>query len=183
MRTILTERLRLIPVTADNAEALWQILQEPDLRDYQDLPEADLAQFRRIVSARPRRLQAGSWGRYEWLLYLEGVQGPVGWASLRIGERAAGSAEIGYSVVREYRRRGIASEAVRGLITEAFSRVHLRRVRAYCVPENEASRAVLARVGFEPEGMLPRGASVQGQPVDIIGFVLERSRWEVLGAV
>lgn len=184
MRTILTERLRLVPVTAQNAEVLWHVLQQPDLRTYQDLPDADLEQFQRMVASRPRRLQHGSWGRFEWLIALEGVDEPaVGWASLRIGERSAGSAEVGYSVIREYRGRGIASEAVRGLVEEAFTRVQLRRVRAYCVPENEPSKAVLTRVGFETDGVLPHGATVQGQPVDVLGFVLERSRWEALNAV
>lgn len=183
MRTILTERLRLVPVTVENAELLWQVLQQPDLRTYQDLPDADLAQFQRIVASRPRRLQRGAWGRFEWLIQLEGIEPPVGWASLRIGERSAGSAEIGYSVVREYRSRGIASEAVRALVAEGFARVNLRRVRAYCVPENEPSKLVLQRVGFEADGVLPHGATVQGHPVDVIGFVLERSRWEAANAV
>ncbi len=136
-----------------------------------------------MVASRPRRLQHGSWGRFEWLVYLEGVEPPVGWASLRIGERSAGSAEIGYSVVREYRRRGIASEAVRALVNEGFSRVSLRRLRAYCVPENEPSKLVLTRVGFEPDGVLPHGATVQGHPVDVLGFVLERARWEAANTV
>ncbi len=182
MRTILTERLRLVPVTGDNSDALWAILQFPDLRTYQDLPDADRLQFQRMVAARPKRLQPGSWGRFEWLVYLQGVEPPVGWASLRIGERAAGSAEVGYSVVREYRDRGIATEAVRALVYEGFGRVQLRRVRAYCVPENKASRSVLERVGFETDGILPHGATVQGQPVDVLGFVLERSRWEGLNS-
>ena len=183
MRTIVTERLRLVPVTAQNAEILWNVLQLPDLRTYQDLPDADLEQFRRMVAARPRRLQVGSWGRFEWIVHMEGVKPAVGWASLRIGERSAGSAEVGYSVVREYRGRGIATEAVRGLLNEAFSRVQLRRVRAYCVPDNEASRAVLRRVGFEADGVLPHGATIQGKPVDVLGFVLERARWEAANAV
>ena len=180
MRSLTTERLRLEPVTPDNAAVLWDILQMPDLRDFQDLPDVDLAQFRRNVASRPRELEPGVWGRFEWLMYLEGVPGPVGWASLRIGERTTFAAEVGYSVVREYRGRGIATEAVEALIGDAFARLRLRRIRAYCVPENMASRAVLERTGFEDDGVLPHGATVQGQPVDVLGYVLERARWEGL---
>jgi RimJ/RimL family protein N-acetyltransferase len=178
VRSVTTERLRLEPVTPDNAAVLWSILQLPGLRDFQDLPEVDLTQFRRNVASRPRMLEAGTWGRFEWLIYLNGVQDPAGWASLRIGERTTFAAEVGYSVVREYRGRGIATEAVQGLVDDAFARLRLRRVRAYCVPENLASRAVLERAGFEDDGVLPHGATVQGQPVDVVGYVLERSRWE-----
>jgi RimJ/RimL family protein N-acetyltransferase len=179
MRALSTERLRLVPVTSLNAETLWQLLQQPGLRDYQDLPDADLVQFKRMVATRPPKLEPGSWGRFEWLLYLEGVDVPVGWASLRVGERVTASAEIGYSVAQPYRGRGIATEAVAALVAETFARLHLRKLRAYCVPENVPSRAVLANVGFEEDGVLPRGATVGGEPVDVLGYVLERERWEL----
>jgi len=179
MRVLTTERLRLVPVTPLNAERLWRMLQQPGLREFQDLPEVDLAQFRRTVAARPHELEPGAWGRFEWMIELEGVNEPVGWASLRVGERASSSAEIGYSVVQSYRGRGIATETVRGLAAEAFMRLQVRKLRAYCVPGNLPSRAVLAHAGFEEDGILPHGATVNGEPVDVIGYVLDRERWEL----
>ncbi|MBV8489697.1 MAG: GNAT family N-acetyltransferase [Candidatus Eremiobacteraeota bacterium] len=180
MRTIRTENLRLEPVTPVNAAMLWDVLQEPDLRDYQDLPDLDLAQFARAVASRPTQLRPGIAGRFEWLVYLErdGTSEPAGWVSLRVAERNAATAEVGYSVVRQYRGRGIATEAVGALVDEGFRYAELRRIRAYCVPENASSRRVLERTGFEDEGMLPHGATVQGQPVDVIAYALERDRWE-----
>jgi ribosomal-protein-alanine N-acetyltransferase len=165
----------MVPVTGENAAVLWRVLQEPGLRQYQDLPEVDLDQFSRMVADRPRHLRPGTSGRFEWLIYLEGVQPPVGWMSLRISERSVGTGEIGYSVVRAYRGRGIASEAVRALVDEAFASAKLRKVRAYCVPDNLASRAVLKKAGFLEDGMLARGATIQGRAVDVLGFVLERA--------
>jgi RimJ/RimL family protein N-acetyltransferase len=38
---------------------------------------------------------------------------------------------------------------------------------------------VLARAGFEEDGVLPHGATVGGQPVDVLGYVLERAAWEL----
>ncbi len=179
MRPIMTERLRLVPVTVQNAEALWQILQQPGLREFQDLPDVDLVHFRRMVAARPITLEAGAWGRFEWLTYYEGIMEPAGWTSLRVGEHASGTAEVGYSVVQSYRGRGIATESVRAIVGEAFSRMYLRKIRAYCVPGNVASRAVLIRAGFDEDSVLPHGATVQGRPVDVIGYVLDRANWEL----
>ena len=71
MRIIRTERLRLEPVTPENANVLWDVLQEPDLRDYQDLPDIDLSQFLRAVRERPVRLEPGASGRFEWLIYFD----------------------------------------------------------------------------------------------------------------
>ena len=180
MRTILTERLCLEPVTPANADVLWHILQEPDLRDYQDLPDIGMAQFARAVGERPVSLEPGASGRFEWLVRLkEGARDEaLGWISLRIAERTRSTAEIGYSIVRAHRGRGYATEAVGALVAEAFTAALMHRVRAYCVPENASSRAVLRRNGFEDDGILPHGATVQGQPVDVISFCLERERWK-----
>jgi ribosomal-protein-alanine N-acetyltransferase len=181
MRTIETARLRLVPVSAANAGLLWDVLQEPDLRDYQDLPDVARSQFVRIVGGRPKRLTSGSVGRFEWLVHFAaGESAPLGWVSLRIAQSARSTAEIGYSVVRAHRGCGIASEAVAALVDEGFRHVRLEEIRAYCVPENHSSRAVLRRIGFENEVTLRRGATVRGKPVDVIAHALDRVRWEAL---
>jgi ribosomal-protein-alanine N-acetyltransferase len=176
---IQTARLRLVPVTAGNAGILWEVLQEPDLRDYQDLPNLNRPQFLRAVGVRPTRFGPATVGRFEWLVHFVGPESPaLGWVSLRVSENDRSSAEIGYSVVRAYRNRGIATEAVTALVEEGFCQGDLQRVRAYCLPENQSSRAVLKRSGFENEATLPRGATVQGRPVDVMAYALERAHWE-----
>ena len=91
--------------------------------------------------------------------------------------RAERPAEIGYSVIRAHRGRGIATEAVAALLDEGFRRARLREIRAYCLPENLSSRAVLRQNGFGDGGTLPRGATVQGKPVDVIVHTIARDRW------
>ncbi len=177
VRTIRTARLRLEPVTAANAGALWDVLQEPDLRDYQDLPNVNREQFARAVGSRPTRFGPGSTGRFEWLVHpVEGSE-TLGWVSLRISDSSRATAEIGYSVVRAHRGKGFATEAVAALVDEGFRRTRVQRMRAYCLPENLPSRAVLRNNGFEDEGMLRHGATVGGRPVDVILHSLDRSRW------
>ncbi len=176
-----TSRLRLVPVTVQNAGALWTVLQQPDLRTYQDLPSVGSAAFAEMVAKRPRTLRPGSSGRFEWLVYMERVRKPAGWVSLRIADREPGAGEIGYSIVKEFRRRGIATEAVRALMEEAFESAGLARLNAYCVPENLASRRVLESAGFLYDGILPHGATVSGHPVDVLMHRLERERWTQSG--
>jgi [ribosomal protein S5]-alanine N-acetyltransferase len=182
MKTIRTERLRLEPVRPANAAILWQVLQAPGLRDFQDLPTVDAAQFRRTVASRPPELTPNAVGRFEWLIYFNGAarNEPVGWVSLRIADHSPTNAEIGYSVVSECRGHGIATEAVAAILIEAFETARLRLVKAYCVPDNAPSRQVLARSGFEDDGVLPNGAMVAGRPVDVIAHTLERERWQAL---
>lgn len=177
MRAIRTERLRLTPVTVQNAGTLWNVLQQPDLRTYQELPNVGAAAFTDMVSKRPKQLRPGTSGRFEWLIYVSRVRKPVGWVSLRIAERDLATGEIGYSIVRDFRGRGIATEGVRTLIDEAFTQGGLTRVNAYCLPENMPSRRLLERLGFSAEGTLPRGATVNGHIVDVLMHRMERDRW------
>lgn len=177
MRIIRTDRLRLTPVTVQNAGTLWNVLQQPDLRTYQELPNVGAAAFADMVAKRPKVLRAGTSGRFEWLVYMHRVRKPVGWVSLRIAERDLATGEIGYSIVRDFRGRGIAHEAVRALLDEAFTEGGLTRVNAYCLPENMPSRRLLERLGFSGEGILPRGATVNGHIVDVLMHRMERPRW------
>lgn len=181
MRTIRTRRLRLVPVTVENAGSLWNILQQPDLRAFQDLPSVGASAFADMVGRRPRHLHPAVSGRFEWLIYVASSRKPAGWVSLRIAERDPASGEIGYSIVRDLRKQGIATEAVRALVDEAFDRARLARINAYCVPENGASRRVLERLGFRLEGTLRHGATVSGQPVDVLMHCIDREAWSQSG--
>lgn len=174
MKVLRTTRLRLVPVTPHNAGRLWTILQQPDLRTYQDLPNVSLAVFGEMVAKRPARLTSAASGRFEWLVYVAGTRPPVGWVSLRIAQRENQSGEIGYSILREYRSRGIATEAVRALLAEAFGAAGLDRVQAFCVRANLASRRLLERLRFREDGVMPHGATVNGRPVDVLIHRLDR---------
>ncbi len=177
MRPLRTERLRLTPVTVQNSGALWHVLQEPDLREYQDLPGAREADFAAMVAKRPRHLRVGASGRFEWLVYLHGHRSAIGWLSLRIADRGVRTGEIGYSIVRQRRGEGVATEAVRALIEEAFVQGEVDRLSAYCVPANVPSRKVLDNLGFRGLGLVHHGASIGGRPVDVLHHVIDRGEW------
>lgn len=181
MRTIRTARLRLAPVNVQNATALWNVLQQPDLRAYQDLPNLGPGPFVEMVGKRPKVLRPRTGGRFEWLIHFARARKPIGWVSLRIAERELDTGEIGYSIVRDFRGRGIATEAVRAILSEAFEQADLTRINAFCVPENAASRRVLQNAGFREEGVLPHGATVSGHPVDVLMHRIERERWRQSG--
>ncbi len=175
MRVIRTVRLRLVPVSSENAGQLWEMLRQPDLRTYQDLPNLGRNAFAELVGSRPRQLVHGGTGRFEWMVKPARSRAALGWVSLRIADRGANAGEIGYSILREHRGRGIATEAVRALLGEAFEAAGLSRVQAFCVPDNLASRRLLERLNFRSDGVLPHGATVSGRPVNVLIHRLERS--------
>ncbi len=174
---IATERLILEPITTANAVTLWRIMQSAHLREYQDIPRHAREEFERRVAARPKRLDARSIGRFEWLIVVASTHQAIGWVSVRVAERAGNSAELGYSLLAGYRGSGYAGEAVRALVDNVFETTNLRHLEACCLPANTPSRKLLARAGFAELRIQPNGAMVRGRPVDIVCFELTRPIW------
>ncbi|MBX5486715.1 Putative ribosomal N-acetyltransferase YdaF [Mycolicibacterium hassiacum DSM 44199] len=72
------------------------------------------------------------------------------------------SAWIGYWVASAKTGGGVATAALALGVDHCFGPVMLHRVEATVRPENAASRAVLAKVGFREEGLLRRYLQVDG---------------------
>jgi RimJ/RimL family protein N-acetyltransferase len=59
-----------------------------------------------------------------------------------------GTVEIGYGIAAEWRNRGIATEAVHGLLQFAWSQPGVERVFATTDPSNASSARVLEKAGM-----------------------------------
>ena len=63
-----------------------------------------------------------------------------------------GEVEIGYSIIPELHRRGIATEAIKLLIGHAFANLNVRRIKAETLPRLIPSIGVLLKCGFTQTG-------------------------------
>ncbi len=119
-----------------------------------------------------RRLRAeGREGRtmpfvvtYEDALVGQLTVGGIAWGSLR-------SAYIGYWVDRQVAGRGIIPTAV-ALATDHCFAIGLHRVEINIRPENTASRRVVEKLGFRPEGLRPQYLHIDGDWRDHLSFAL-----------
>ncbi|WP_377846273.1 GNAT family N-acetyltransferase [Bosea sp. UC22_33] len=73
---------------------------------------------------------------------------------------------LGYWMGRRHSGRGHMTEAVRGAVRFAFSDLALHRVEAACLPNNEPSRRLLERVGFQHEGLARAYLKINGNWAD-----------------
>jgi ribosomal-protein-alanine N-acetyltransferase len=178
MRTLHSPRIALVPVDLRNARELWEVLNAPDLRKFQDIPRVRAEEFERQVRARPKELRANTSGRFEWVLRAGTPETAIGWISLRVNDRSPRIGEVGYSLVLDARGKGYASEALQAVIDEAFIEGELDEVQACIVPENAASRRVLDRTGFREERLLRSGAVIRGRHVDVLLFSVARASWD-----
>jgi len=91
------------------------------------------------------------------------------------------STVIGYDISRAYWGHGYATEAVREIIKLGFSGGlpcgELNRIQGDTVPGNQASEAVLKKLGFKEEGLLRESGYWKGQFHDLKCFGLLRSEY------
>ena len=91
------------------------------------------------------------------------------------------SAILGYDIRSEFWGRGYATEASRLALGAAYAGAApftLNRVEAYTYPDNPASIAVLAKLGFRHEGLLRRWGYWKDRFHDMECFAIIREDWE-----
>ncbi len=95
------------------------------------------------------------------------------------------NAWVGYWVDSAVTGKGVATVSVALILDHCFGTLGLHRVEATVRPENGASRAVLARVGFREEGLLQRYLHVDGSWHDhlLVGMTVEEVADSVLARI
>ncbi len=170
-----TERLRLRPVVAGDAQAVARLAADPDvacrtsrmphpytLADAQawvarvrDGP--DVREVVRAITLRPDDAMIGAIGI---------VLDPV---------NAGGT--VGYWLGKPYWGRGIVTEALQRLVRFAFEDYSLGSLSATVLPDNPASSRVLEKAGFTYNGDSVTDAPARGGPRATKSYSLSRDTW------
>jgi ribosomal-protein-alanine N-acetyltransferase len=152
-RIIETENLRLVPCELVHIEAILRDKKEleqmlsisvPD--NWPEFPES-LQYVYKHLKADP---SSSEWG-YHLFVHRQD-QALIGEGGYKGRPDAEGMVEIGYAIVPEYRRRGLAFEAARGLTNHAFSHAEVHVVQAHTLLDGEASIGVLKKLGMKCAG-------------------------------
>lgn len=102
---------------------------------------------------------------------------PAGTVGLRTGDRAAGTAQIGYWIARDHRREGYGREATELVVGYGFDQLGLHRIAARVFEFNEASMRLLERVGFTHEGVHREDEFIDGAYRDTHWYGLLEGEW------
>jgi [ribosomal protein S5]-alanine N-acetyltransferase len=168
--SIPTERFDLVLLTSSWLNAYVAGTPLPDLGF--DDPDDFLADAAHVVHLRAEQL-AHDPTQAPWLLraiVLRATRGAVGYVNFHAPPDERGMVEIGYQVLPQHRRHGYATEAAGGMWAWA-ARNGALVFRASVAPDNEASLAMVRRVGFVQVGS-------QIDDVDGLELVFERPAGE-----
>jgi [ribosomal protein S5]-alanine N-acetyltransferase len=143
-----TERLRLEPIRADHADAMFEGLHDPSLYAYQtDEPPASRRELRERYARLARGLSpSGKQHWLNWIVVPRESGAAAGYVQATV-EDDLSAATIGYLVLGAYQGRGIGGEAVAAMVRH-LAASGVRRLEAVIDTRNAASIALVERLGF-----------------------------------
>jgi len=174
--TLETARLRLRESRLEDAEATLAVLSSEAVCRFYDLsPLLTLDAASDLIAGR-----AAAFGRHErirWALARREEDEVIGSCGLSRWDEEAGQAEVGYELAPAWQGQGLMREALAAVLGFGFDRMQLRRVEANVVPENEPSRRLLRRLGFQEVELRHGRGFWKGEAHDLLHHLLHREDW------
>jgi len=170
-----TENLQLIACAPEHYEALLRDKQELsrllNVRVPDNWPVFSESVSPQVYEFIRKNLAQLEWGFYLFIHRKDRVL--IGEGGFKGQPNEEGVVEIGYALVPEYRRRGLATEAARAFTRHAFSYPQVQIVQAHTLPHGEESINVLKKLGMKLIGTF-------NDPEDgnVLRWRLERGEFE-----
>nr|WP_181019118.1 GNAT family N-acetyltransferase [Streptomyces roseicoloratus] len=150
MKIIETARLRLLPLTVDDARRIVDAAPAPGDRWAEGYPgDGDVRSARGFLNGVAERGDPGAYRPYEIRLLADG--GTIGGIGFHGPPDTAGVVTVGYGLVPGARGQGYATEALRALIARARE-AGATAVRGDADLDNVASQRVMEAAGMAYEG-------------------------------
>jgi len=168
--TLVTERLRLIPLQDADAPFLFTLLRDQELMEFWHHPVITRAATGSEIVAGQLAAMADGQFLYWTVWRGEDAIGSVDLSALDFGHLRG---EVGFLFRRDQWGRGYGREAVKALMAHAFGPLKLERLEARIHAANKRAKRLVMALGFEPEGRL-RGHLLRDgarHDVDVFGLL------------
>ena len=152
--TLHTPRLTLRPMTVSDTDGVTRMIHDSRAefsRWFGWVGSSTRPAVKEYIQSAEESMAVGAAWHYVVLLWSGRLVGRIGLSNMDADNK---SAELGYMLRTDAEGSGMMTEAARGLLAHAFGPGGLHRVAAFVDCENERSRRVLLRLGFQPEGIV-----------------------------
>jgi len=148
MNPIVLGDLTLQPQIAAHADAMFVVLSDPMIYQYENEPPPSVEWLRdRFAKLETRRSPDGQQQWLNWVIQLPTSE-LIGYVQATV--LPTGRAAIAYVLSSAYWGRGLAYRAVNAMISELFASYEVRSLSAVLKIENQRSLRLIERLRFEP---------------------------------
>ena len=170
-----TERLTVRAMLPSDVEAFVAYRSDPDVARYQSWSDYTLDQGRSLVEEM-QGLRPGTPGEWVQLAIDDGTS-LVGDLATCVDPDEHRQLEVGFTLAPGHLGKGYATEALRGLLGQAFATWGMHRVVAITDARNDAAAALLRRVGFRQEAHFVENVFFKGAWGSEYLFAMLESEW------
>ena len=148
-----TERLWLRPLEMKDAEALFELNQNPNVHKYLwQKPEVVIDESIQVIAYVQRQYKENKIGRFATILKDTGAF--IGWTGIKfvndhVENGNTNFYDYGYRLNEKYWNKGYATEATHFWLKYAFKEMQIDIMNAYTHAENGASNRVLSKCGMQ----------------------------------
>lgn len=148
-----SERLKFRAIKQSDLEDIYEYSQNPKTSHYLLWsPHQDIYETQRFVDIVISKYKSGEYN--DWAIVLKKDNRMIGTCGFTNIDDENKVVEIGYVLNPEYWGMGYATEAVNTILEFAFMKLDANRVEAKFIKGNDASLAVMKKVGMTFEGYL-----------------------------
>ena len=160
--TLETDRLIHRGMRVSDAEDMYAYAKRPSVTEYLTWdPHGSGEETREYLTYIGQRYRTGDF--YDWSVVDKESGHMVGTCGFTSFSCPNDSAEIGYVLNPDYQGKGLATEAVRRVLTFGFEELGLHRIEARCIQGNTASLRLMGRVGMTFEGYARVSMRIKGR--------------------
>lgn len=178
-----TERLLLRRFTMDDVDSVAALDADPEVMRY---ISGGVATPREEIETDYLPAWLSYYERFEgfgfWAAHEKSSGDFIGWFHFRSPpNHEVDDVELGYRLVRSAWNKGYATEVSRALIAKGFTELGVRRVFAYTMVVNGASRRVMEKAGLKFQRVVHREwpKYVEGDELGETEYALTRAEWDV----
>ena len=146
LNTIETENLLLRPIQITDIEGIHSYAGDPSIDMMMFLPNESLNDTKQFVEYAITQWNMEEPEDREYVVTLNNKI--IGGVNLECCSEEK-TYEIGWTINRDYRNNGYATEAAKALISYAFNVLEAKRVQAHCDCRNIASENVMKKIGMQ----------------------------------
>jgi len=164
-------RLQLVPLEIAHADRLFDVFSDPAvvLHTYDARHTSVEVTRQRIQGILERHAQLTG---ISWAVFLNAEERALGHCALHSISWTNRRADLGFELASSHWRRGIMTEALRRIISFSFVELRLNKLSAQVTCDNLPCQGLLAKLGFNQEGLLRQHGFWKGQAHDLKAFGL-----------
>jgi RimJ/RimL family protein N-acetyltransferase len=177
MREIVTERLVLRLLQAEDVPAFAAYRSDPEVARYQGWDSYTVADGERLVAAQ-RGVDFGDTGPWVQVAAIDRETGALrGDCGVRVVDDQPRTAELGVTFAPASQGSGLAAEALGAVVTRLFAEHDLHRVYARADDRNLRVHRLLERLGFRCEARLVEADWFKGEWTTLRTYAVLRREW------